>query len=544
MSDPYFSRKRKRGPAKNGRGTAAPATSGGGSGRRRGAASSTSNANNGNANIVDDEEITDPESSDEEGRGGKNAGNDSDEELGHDGQESSSEEEKEEEEDDAVDPNESAADKRRRLAQQYIENLQQEIDAQGFDAADVDRDILAARLKDDVAADHGRLYRLIARNFSYVKPERKFLSYKNMASPNAIASAENNEIDDQSVFVIGKDKVLSKFNARTGKRLRYKFGGHDKEPLAIAVSSDGKIIATAGKDNKVVAYAASDLEILKTFTQHRGAVQCLTFRRGTHNLYSGSADRTVKSWSLDALTYLETLFGHQDAISGISALAQERCITTGSRDRTARLWKIVEESQLIFRGGSQKGKTHEGSIDCVEMVDNHIFLTGSDNGSISLWTLQKKKPTFTFTLAHGIDTQLAHARYSAELENIPAGPEPQPRWITCLKAIPYSDLFVSGSWNSIKIWRLIAEDEERVNEKGEVIGTRKKYGIEPISEYKLAGVVNDITIVEDGDVLRVCAAVGKEIKGGRWIHKNAKNGVHVLSFKRRDDVTVSNVKTL
>lgn len=46
-------------------------------------------------------------------------------------------------------------------------------------------------------------------------------------------------------------------------------------------------------------------------TTHRDAVTCLVFREGSHQLYSGSLDRTVKLWSLDDRAYMDTLFGHQ-----------------------------------------------------------------------------------------------------------------------------------------------------------------------------------------------------------------------------------------
>jgi len=40
-------------------------------------------------------------------------------------------------------------------------------------------------------------------------------------------------------------------------------------------------------------------------------VTCLAFREGTHELFSGSLDRSVKLWSLDDMAYVDTLFGHQ-----------------------------------------------------------------------------------------------------------------------------------------------------------------------------------------------------------------------------------------
>ncbi|KAK9390422.1 WD40-repeat-containing domain protein [Lipomyces mesembrius] len=506
MSDPFFSRKRKRGPARNGREGGQPS--------RTPAPSKD----------IEDEEITDPETSDEEMQ-------DADTEGSHTAVESEDESGDDNDEEFA---NETATDKRRRLAEQYIENLQQEFNTAGFDARDVDKDILAARLKEDVAEDQGRLYRFLTQSFIFLRPARNFLSYKGMLTPTAIAGADN------TLYTVSKDRTLSKWDATTGKRLKFKRGDHDKEILCIAVSSDGKFIATGGKDRKINIYSP-ELDLLKTFTQHRDLVMCLSFRRGTHQLYSGSADRTIKSWSLDALSYVETLFGHQDAINDISALAQERCITAGSRDRTVRLWKIVEESQLIFRGGGpgsgQKVKFVEGSIDAVAMVDHHIFVTGSDNGTLSLWTLQRKKPVYTVHLAHGLDMQLTPEKYTAEKVQFPAPPKQQPRWITCLVALEYADIVVSGSWNSVKVWRVVVQDSERLDVDGAATGgKRKQYSLDFVAEFKLPGVVNGVTILENGkDEIRICAAVGRELRGGRWMQRDAKNGVHVLTVKKKSE---------
>jgi ribosomal RNA-processing protein 9 len=124
--------------------------------------------------------------------------------------------------------------------------------------------------------------------------------------------------------------------------------------------------------------------------------------------------------------YVETLFGHQDIIVGIDALRSENAVTAGSRDKTLRFWKIVEESQLVFRGGGKSAfrelleggmvdvedteqqdeqgvtiienqaiqgaqakakrknakslKFIEGSIECVAMIDETTFLSGGDSG--------------------------------------------------------------------------------------------------------------------------------------------------------------------
>lgn len=48
------------------------------------------------------------------------------------------------------DEGETAADRRLKLAERYLENVRDEVDDVGFDAAEIDRDLIAERLKEDV----------------------------------------------------------------------------------------------------------------------------------------------------------------------------------------------------------------------------------------------------------------------------------------------------------------------------------------------------------------------------------------------------------
>ena len=58
----------------------------------------------------------------------------------------------------------------------------------------------------------------------------------------------------------------------------------------------------------------------QAFGGHKDAVTGLAFREGTHELFSGSADRSIKLWSLDDRAYVDTLFGHQAEVRALSAM--------------------------------------------------------------------------------------------------------------------------------------------------------------------------------------------------------------------------------
>lgn len=480
--------------------------------------------------------------------------------------------------DESEDEGETAAERRLRLAERYLENIKEHVDEAGFDAADIDRDLIAERLQEDVAETKGRVYRQLASELAIDKASRTFFRSNTNAVTSIAACAPY-------VYTTTKDLYVQKWKTQDLPQHQYpqttrrkpkkppapprrqpeleawlrgaaakskdkSYQRHTDRILAIAASSDGRFVATGGADHKLIIYDAPTLKPLKVFTHHRDAVTGLAFRRGTNQLYSCSKDRTVKVWSLDELAYVETLFGHQDEVLDIDALAQERCVSVGARDRTARLWKVAEETQLVFRGGAVDKKSrpaavnprsllHEGSMDRVAMIDDDLFVTGSDNGSLALWSVQKKKPVYIEPIAHGIERPLDPKEASAEQDPDPqVVPPPTPRWITAIKTIPYSDVILTGSWDGhIRVWQL-SEDKRRIEFRGVLSTPGEEEKEEDGAPGPIAGVVNDIAVFERGDRgkdgLCVAVAVGREHRLGRWNPpvKAGRNGGVVFEIPR------------
>ncbi|KAI0119227.1 WD40 repeat-like protein [Daldinia grandis] len=483
---------------------------------------------------------------------------------------------------------ETAAEKRLRLAERYLDNVRQEVDETGFNAEDIDRDIIATRLQEDVAETKGKVYRKIALELAVDRASHTLFRCNTLATTSIAICAPY-------VYTVSKDQCLVKWKLqdlpayqfpqttkkkpkkppapprrqptkvalRKGNRSKANdknYQGHIADILCVAASQDGKFVVTGGADKRLIVYDAKSLKPLRVFTHHRDAVTGLAFRRGTNQLYSASKDRTVKVWSLDELAYIETLFGHQDEVVDIDALAQERCVSVGARDRTARLWKVVEETQLVFRGGSIDKKqkpeidprslAHEGSMDRVAMIDDELFVTGSDNGSLALWSIQKKKPLFILTQAHGLEKPLKPTEASAETAPTPkVVPPPQPRWITALRTLPYSDLILSGSWDGyVRVWRL--SDDKRKIEPAGILGnpstaetpddtetTTNGVNGAVAASWFVKGIVNDIALFERGergkDGLCVVVGVGKDHRLGMWKKiKGGKNGAVVFEVPR------------
>lgn len=63
---------------------------------------------------------------------------------------------------------------------------------------------------------------------------------------------------------------------------------HTGDVLSLALSTDDKFLASGGADKQVIIWDAAQGGWLKTFPGHRAMVTALSFRRQSHQLFSGS----------------------------------------------------------------------------------------------------------------------------------------------------------------------------------------------------------------------------------------------------------------
>jgi ribosomal RNA-processing protein 9 len=288
------------------------------------------------------------------------------------------------------------------------------------------------------------------------------------------------------------------------KKGEQKNGRSSGEALSVACSDDGRYAVVGRRDSTVAVYdirlsvknAAKHL--ITTFSGHKGPVTCVKFRTQSNQLFSGSEDRCIRHYSLDEMTYMETLYGHQAGVTSIDCHRKERPISVG-RDRTARAWKLSEDTHLIFRGGSKIS-----SADCISVIRDDWFVTGHDDGNLSLWLTEKKKAVHSISDAHGRSGSLS-------------------RGINSLGSLKGSDMLATGSCDGfLRLWKL------------KMGATLDERGIEPIGKIPIQGYINGIAV---GPKAKFCVvAVGQEPAFGRWDRvANAKNRFGIIELRADDD---------
>lgn len=423
---------------------------------------------------------------------------------------------------------ETAAEKRKRVAEAYLEKMRaaaRREEEEGDEYEDDERggkeggerDSLVARmLQAQQLEDSGRVRKLIASRVQNPKTTDGFeVLVKHRQSVTAVVLSE----DDSKGFSASKDGYIVQWDVNSGKAEAYAWPNEDvlkshgaKDPqgrakkrskhvLALAVSSDGRYLASGGFDRHIHLWDTHTREHIQAFPGHKGPVSCLTFRQGTSELFSGSYDRTIKIWNAEDRTYITTLFGHQSDVLTIDCLRKERVLTVG-RDRTMHLWKVPEESQLVFRAPASL-------LECCCFISNDEFLSGSDDGSIEHWSVMRKKPLHIVKNAH--PTLIPNKPDRGQNGDLSNGSNDNLHptseklcssahsWVSSVAVCRGSDLAASGAGNGVvRLWEIESDAK----------------GIRPLFELPLVGYVNSLAFAKSGKFL--VAGVGKEPRLGRW----------------------------
>lgn len=398
----------------------------------------------------------------------------------------------------------------------------------GLDEGDKElRDRLTAKLKENVLLSSGKMHRPLGDFLeSYLKENgldafssiandnvqlgedgetKRIIGRRNLKKINTLATTCL-AVDSSGAiaFTGSKDGSIIRWDLLTGKitkkinGIRKPLASFDKKPqeqhvgtiLSLALSTDNRYLASGGSDCSIRLWNPSDLSFIACIHgQHRSQITSISFRYDSASFYTGSDDRSIRVWNANDQFSIEPLYGHRAEITCTDALVRE-VVISASVDRTIRLWRVAEQSHLVFECNPNQ---ITGSIDCIKLLDDSNFVSGSQDGTIALWNSAKRKPLSLIKNAHG--------------EGV---------WIVSLASLLNSDIFASGaSDGTIKLWK--------------VDFNRKQIQETPVAIFpNVDGFINGLSFDKSGKTL--VAAVGNEHKLGRWKKTNTGNRVVVFNL--------------
>jgi WD40 repeat protein len=228
--------------------------------------------------------------------------------------------------------------------------------------------------------------------------------------------------DGETVYAAGGEAgilgIVRSWKTSDGSSLR-SFEGHTDAAYALAVSPDGKFIATGAYDQKIRLWDTATGKEIALLKGHNGAVNGLSFRPDGKVLASASADRTVKLWSIPTGQRLDTLSQPTKEQTSVVFSADGKTLFAAGGDNRIRVWAI----SAAAKEGTNKILTsrfaHEGGLlNLALSADGKLLASTATDKTLKLWNtadltekrLLEKQPDWSSALAFTDKAQLIAGR--------------------------------------------------------------------------------------------------------------------------------------
>ena len=155
---------------------------------------------------------------------------------------------------------------------------------------------------------------------------------------------------------------------------------HRDTVSSIAISPDGKLLASASGDSTIKLWNLNDGSLVRELKGHTRRVNSVAFSPEGSLVASGSLDNTVRLWRVSDGSLVRELKGHTDWVRSVAFSPDGSLVASGSNDNTVRLWRVSDGSMV------SELKGHEGIVNSVAFSpDGSLVASGSADKTVRLW---------------------------------------------------------------------------------------------------------------------------------------------------------------
>ena len=184
--------------------------------------------------------------------------------------------------------------------------------------------------------------------------------------------------DNNRVATGSADQSVRFWEAASGRELE-RMTRHKATISGVAMLSDNKSIVSAGGDKLVRVWTPAAVRI---FAGHQGPVLSVAVHPGGGQLFTASADKSIKVFDVNNGNVLRTLAGHSGAVKAVALTKDGNKVVSGSDDKSFRVWNAADGKPLLTIPNLA------ASVDSVAAAGNNTMAAaGLANGAVKIFNI-------------------------------------------------------------------------------------------------------------------------------------------------------------
>lgn len=185
--------------------------------------------------------------------------------------------------------------------------------------------------------------------------------------------------DGRQIATAGQDRTVGIWDANAGRQI-HKLRGHTDAVLSVAFSRDGSHVASGSADRTARVWSAASGAAETVLPKESAPILQVAFSPDGQLLATSLGDGRIKLWEAATGAALQNLVGHSGPVYSIAFSGDGRLLVSGGRDGTVRVWAVASGSEHASL------RNESGAVSAVTIsAGGRWIAAGGGDGAVRVW---------------------------------------------------------------------------------------------------------------------------------------------------------------